>query len=235
MGAFTYEKLGQSEKALELIQAHLEGDIDLQFFAARVHAAQGDIESASEIYANLEKERPGQFLEPWGTLLADMGESQKALVVWSQLPEKMGQTVDSYTRWGRLLSAKGYLEEAQSAFRQGIERTGKDTPRSDCCRFPALATSKAPHRLSTLREQTRQNQMIWTPEFSGNLQTQRVESFFAALGEMPPAEQPTPGGGFRSGALGPGSPPKSWRPCWLVESPLSPSLHWNPSQEKRLT
>jgi tetratricopeptide (TPR) repeat protein len=243
MGAFTYEKLGQSEKALELIEDRLEKDVDLQFFAARVLADKGDIDSASRIYSNLERARPGQFLEPWGTLLAEMGQGEKALAVWSGLPDKLGHTVDSYARWGRLLNMKGYLEEAKIALEEGIRKTAKPIYFAGDLLQVSLALGDVPGALAayqSLREQSRQNQLLWTP---GRLleqlkQTQQVESFFDSLGEVLAASDTVHapwrdfGVELHSDLAVHLNHPEELLD-WLVNPPPAVAAYWNSSPKKK--
>ena len=187
--AVTLEGLGRGKEALDLFEGQLTGDIDLQLFAARVYAANGDIASASKVYAELERAYPGSFLRQWGTLLADLGKSEEACEVWARIPSTSKNPLDGYRSWGRLLNEKGFLEEARNAYLEGIEETNRPELFATELLDVSLALGDVEQALSAyqnLRKRSPQSRLTWNPlRLRSQLQrTQQVESFSESLNEV---------------------------------------------------
>jgi tetratricopeptide (TPR) repeat protein len=186
MAAYTLEKLEREEEALELIQPDLKGDLDLRFFAARIHARRGDLEKASAIYEELEKAQPGFHLDQWGTMLAEVGQTEKAFEVWNRIPETASNKIDGYRRLGNLLKEKGFPERAKEAFLEGIEATGQPVHFANELLDVSLAMGDVEGTLvayQTQRDFTDRNQVLWAPPrlLDQLRRTQQVESFSAGL------------------------------------------------------
>ncbi|MCA9413940.1 MAG: hypothetical protein KC944_22190, partial [Candidatus Omnitrophica bacterium] len=192
VAAMTYQKVGKSERAVELTREIAESDnLTIQLFAAKLYGAEGYLEEAAAIYEKLEKKAPGRFIEDWGTLYANSGDPEKALETWSKIPEKHGNTVEGYLVWGRLLKDKGFLEESKDAFMEGIERTGNPLHFAYELLEVSLSLSDVEGALTayeSLRKQSSPGtgRSVWTPgRLLNKLKiTQQAEAFSEKLADV---------------------------------------------------
>jgi len=192
LAAQAFQKVGDHERAIALTrEIATSQDLSLQLFAAKLYAAEGYFDEASSIYENLETHAPGRFIEEWGSLYVRSGETEKALAIWSKIPEKHGNSVEGFLLWGRLLEEKGFLEESKNAFLTGIEKTGKPIHFAYELLEVSLSLSDVEGALTayeTLRAQTAPgtSKSVWTP---GRLltqlkRTQQAETFSEKLADV---------------------------------------------------
>ncbi len=192
LAAQTYRRIGDSERAIELTrEIATNRDLSLQLFAARMYGDEGYFDEASEIYEDLETRAPGKFLEAWGSLYVQSGDTDQALKIWSRIPDTHANSVEGYLLWGRLLEEKGFLEESKNAFLAGIEKTRKPIHFAYELLEVSLSLSDVEGALvayETLRGQTSPGttKSVWTP---GRLltqlkRTQQAEVFAHKLAEV---------------------------------------------------
>ncbi len=187
--AATLEKNGRVDEAIQTIRDNLWGDVDLQIRVAGMMAARGDIEGASRIYSELEKTSPGRFLESWGTMLADLGMTDKALAVWARIPSTDKRPDVGYLQWGRLLKSKGFLPEAIEAFKAGLSKASQPVIFSQELLDVSISLGDVPGALSayqTQRGQAKRAGGFWTPErlVDQLRRTQQMDPFLRNLDQV---------------------------------------------------
>jgi tetratricopeptide (TPR) repeat protein len=163
----TLRRVGRTAEALELIKAKFWSDFDLRRVAAEILAASGDISSASTIYADMEKEYPGRFIEAWGDLLLKKGADSEALALWATLPERMGITNPrSYMSWAKILKDRGFLKESRDVILAGMNSSSQPNL------FPrelleiSLSMNDVESALTAykgLRDQSPREAQLWNP------------------------------------------------------------------------
>ncbi len=187
--AVTLEKNGKIDEAIQIIRDNLWSEIDLQIRVARMMTARGDIEGASEIYSQLEKTSPGKFLEPWGSMFADLGMTDKALTIWSRIPATEKRPEVGYLQWGRLLKSKGFLPEAAEAFKKGLSQTSQSLIFSQELLDVSISLGDVAGALNAYQTQRGQKQRVgglWTPErlVEQLKRTQQMEPFLKNLEQI---------------------------------------------------
>jgi tetratricopeptide (TPR) repeat protein len=187
--AATLEKSGRVDEAIQTIRDNLWGDVDLQIRVAGMLAARGDIEGASRIYSELDTVSPGRFLEPWGSLFADLGMTEKALAIWARIPATEKRPEVGYLQWGRLLKSKGFLPEAAEAFKKGLSQTTQPVVFSQELLDVSISLGDVPGALSTYQIQRNQNKRaggLWSPErlVDQLRRTQQMDPFLRNLEQV---------------------------------------------------
>jgi hypothetical protein len=187
--AVTLERNGRADEAVQLIRDKLWGDVSLEMRVAKILADRGDNEGASKIYSDLEAAHPGQYLDAWGSFLADHGMTAKALEVWARIPELDKRSDAGYLRWGQLLKSKGFLKEAADAYRQGMAKAIQPAVFSQDLLEVSISLQDVEGALSAyqlLRSQTQRIGGLWSPErlIDQLRRTQQMEAFGKKLAEV---------------------------------------------------
>ena len=192
--AHTLQKIGRFEEAIKIIEDHLWGEFDLRVNAAQMHAAGGNIESASGIFAELELIAPGSFLNEWGSLFADAGETGKALEIWSKVRLAARSEPLGYRQWGQLLLNKGFPNEAKEVFQEGLAKSGNIGMFAHQLLDVSLSLGEVEGALTAyerLAAQSAKHNRAWSDQglIDRLKRTQQTEPFFRRLKDVLDATQ----------------------------------------------
>ncbi|NUN98597.1 MAG: hypothetical protein HUU16_20765, partial [Candidatus Omnitrophica bacterium] len=187
--ALALEQNGKLDEAIQVIRENLWSDLSMRIRVASMAAANGDIETASGIYTEMEKVSPGKFLEPWGSMYADLGMTEQALAVWSRIPSGERSPELGYRRWGQLLKSKGYLKEAVEAFKEGVSKTSQPALFAQDLLDVSISLGDVEGALTAyqvLKLQTARVSGIWSPErlVDQLRRTQQMDLFRRRMNEV---------------------------------------------------